>query len=610
MTQPPLPKELYLHHAGDPVYAVYHAPVPGHVRDTAVVLCPPFGWDEVSSYRSRREWGQHLAQAGYPTLRLSLPSTGDSGGAPRDPERLPAWTTAVRLAAESLLATSPIRRVTAVAMGLGAAIAYHAAATGAPIDDLVLWAVPTRGRDFVRQLRAFSRLEASQFFDGLDVPAPLADGELEAGGFLLSAQTRQELDGLDLAALPLPDSRSRRVLLLERDGISVDERLREALGESGVDVTVSKGDGYGAMTSHPQGARPALEVFERVGAWLDAGSTPVPAAAPLVLSSHASRSASIRGGNEVVIRETILNIEQPFGRLSGVLSERESSGERSRGLCAVLLNAGAVRRIGPSRLWVEAARRWAALGVPTLRLDLEGLGEADGDATPYAVGGDGFYVPTLVPQVLATIEFLHARGTGERFLLAGLCSGGYWAFQAARRDKRVHASVLINPGALVWNAGLAPARDFRAATSGRLTLAKVRREASAARLRALARWLLGAPRRRVAQLLSPDRGTARGAEVVSVLREWLATGQRGTFVFSEREAMYDELVSSGAMALLEQSPNVTLERIAVHDHTLRPNWAQQQAHQALDRALQRELASDAVAPAPRVEADVSAQSAA
>jgi alpha/beta superfamily hydrolase len=31
-------------------------------------------------------------------------------------------------------------------------------------------------------------------------------------------------------------------------------------------------------------------------------------------------------------------------------------------------------------MWVEASRRWAALGVATLRIDLEGIGDADGDA--------------------------------------------------------------------------------------------------------------------------------------------------------------------------------------------------------------------------------------
>ena len=69
---------------------------------------------------------------------------------------------------------------------------------------------------------------------------------------------------------------------------------------------------------------------------------------------------------------------QPFGTLFGVLG-RAARRRPRRDLCAVFLNAGAVRRIGPNRLWVEAARRWARAGVPSVRMDLEGIGDADGD---------------------------------------------------------------------------------------------------------------------------------------------------------------------------------------------------------------------------------------
>ena len=37
---------------------------------------------------------------------------------------------------------------------------------------------------------------------------------------------------------------------------------------------------------------------------------------------------------------------------------------------------------------------------------------------------------------------------------------------------------------------------------------------------------------------------------------------------------------------------MTLERIAVRDHTLRPNWAQGRAHAILDRAIAAELARE------------------
>jgi alpha/beta superfamily hydrolase len=36
-------------------------------------------------------------------------------------------------------------------------------------------------------------------------------------------------------------------------------------------------------------------------------------------------------------------------------------------------------RSGPNRLTTAFARRWACAGVPSLRLDLRGIGDSDGD---------------------------------------------------------------------------------------------------------------------------------------------------------------------------------------------------------------------------------------
>ena len=117
-------------------------------------------------------------------------------------------------------------------------------AEGAAIDDLVLWAVPARGRTLLRELRVFARLNATEVdaSDALARPAmpeppPLADGSLEVGGFLLDAETVTALEALDLTKLALPGAAGRRVLMLERDGIDVDRRLREHLESAGAEVT-------------------------------------------------------------------------------------------------------------------------------------------------------------------------------------------------------------------------------------------------------------------------------------------------------------------------------------------------------------------------------------
>ncbi len=591
MSRTPATRTLYLDFQGEAVFANLHVPDAGGARDTAVVLCPPFGWDEVCSYRCLRMWAAQLAAAGYACIRISFPSTGDSGGMPRDPGRLDAWTAAVAGAAHSLRDAAGTRRTVAIGMGLGGLIALRAAALGAELDDLVLWATPATGRSLLRELRAFSRVEAG-FFEGLEQPPPLPEGELEVGGFLLSAETASELGAFDATALDLhTDREPRHALLLDRDGIAVEARLVKHLRECGVDVTEATGGGYAAMTSHPQSALPPLETIRTVQAWLDLRSEPLPADAPGAggslerLGTGATAQIRVNGGDE--IRETALTIEQPFGFLSAILAEpvHGAAGD----LCVLLLNAGAIRRIGPNRMWVEAARRWAASGVPTVRLDVEGIGEADGEANPYA--DDGLlYVPELIPQVLATLDALQARGIGKRFLLAGLCAGAYWSFHAALLDQRVSAIVMVNPRALIWDAGLAPTRDLRKLFSEPFDFEKVRRNATPERRRAVIRLLLSAPMRASKRLRDRRAGFAGGRDQVDDALERLhASGKPTTFLFSEDEPLLDELVRSGRLSRISAWQNFSIEHVGVRDHTLRPTWSQGQAHVVLDRALEREL---------------------
>jgi dienelactone hydrolase len=603
MTSLPHPESLFIEGTGDPIFCTRHEPAPGGARDTAVILCPPFGWEEVCAYRSLRVWAERLAAAGYPALRLSLPSTGDSAGYPRESGRLAAWIAAVSDAAAWRLRTGNPSRLVAVGIGLGGMLAHLAAAGGAPINDLVLWGVPARGRALVRALRAFSQLEEALFFEGLAKPAALPEGELEAGGFLLSAETTAALEQTDLRRFELRAEPGRRALLLERDGLAPDAGLVESLKRSGLEVDIEPGEGFGDMTSHPQLATAPDAVIERVLGWIERGPAPEASFPPTPSAPHAATTpsptppaaaASVVLTAEHGIRETAVSIPSPFGALSGVLTQPAEDGEP--GLTMVMLNAGAVRRIGPNRMWVEAARRWATLGVPTLRLDIEGVGEADGDEQLYRQDAN-LYQPKFLDQVRAGLDDLERRGVGDQFVLTGLCASANWAFHTALRDDRVSGVVLLNLRAIIWDQDLVPVRDLRALLTQPPSLARIRRAATAERIRDLARWLLAAPFRRLLVALGRrDRAAQAGSEADAQLRRLLDSGKRVLFLFSEHEPVYDELVRSGRIEWVEQAPNATLENIPVRDHTMRPMWAQGQLHEALDRALALEPAF----PRPRV----------
>jgi pimeloyl-ACP methyl ester carboxylesterase len=585
-------QSLYIDVDGTPSFCVLHRP-DGPPRDTAVIFCPPFGWEEVCSYRILRAWAARLADAGFPTLRLTLPSCGDSGGVPRDPGRIEAWTSAVSAAARAVRAQTGAGSVVAVGLGLGGILAYRAAAAGAPIDGLVLWATPARGRELTRQLKAFARLEASQVFEGLPAPPPLPEGEMEVGGFLLSGESQAELGAVELSTLTLPRSLARGALLLERDGIAVDERLREALAAQGVTVEAGPGDGYAEMTSHPQQSQVPEAVLARVLAWLERGPAATASAQDAGGAPSTSDSATFDvDGVEVV--ETPVDIPQDFGNLSGILT---TPGEGGAPVCLLLLNAGAMRRIGPSRMWVEAARRWAARGIPSLRLDVEAIGEADGAVSPYGDDNE-LYGPELVPQVTAALDFLAARGVGRRFILAGLCAGAYWSLYAGLEDPRVTAALLFNSRAIVWDTGLAPSRDLRRMFSEPLTWTRLRHNVTWRRFKAVVQWLARTAARWLTQRGAGGGSPALRDQVGPILGQVQSSGLRTLFLFAAAEPLEEELVRTGWLAQLEQWPNVTITRVPVRDHTLRPCLAQQQGHAALDRAVEAELAMAApTAPA-------------
>jgi alpha-beta hydrolase superfamily lysophospholipase len=594
------PRPLYISSdGGEPIFAFFHdAQEPAEL---AVLICPPFGEEDMSSYRSRREWASALAGNGFAALRFDFPGSGDSGGGPRDAERVRVWTEAVDASARWLSETTGARRIVALGIGLGGAIAYRALALGAPIDDLVLWGASARGSRHVRELRAFSLMAAPQLEQ--DAASALeeeaSDGSLEVSGYVLSAETQRELSELDLSQLDcrLDDA---RVLLLERDGRAVDTRLRETIERGGAELTVGAGDGYASMMmAGLPNAVSADAVLETVTSWLGEERAP---------SVRRSRGESSRGGaseqpasSEISmpdgqrVRETPVMIAHGAGELFGILAEPIGPAAE---LCAIWLNAGPVRRTGPNRMWVETARRWAALGVPTFRVDLAGIGDADGDASAL-LEVRSYYTSDFIEQVRHVIDTLQARGLPARFVLGGLCAGGYWALQIAQEDTRVSAAIALNPGYLVYDGGLSNAVShgrsllpslFERSTWRRLTRGEITLSAHLTTLRTL----LGAVAARLLRL--PSRLLARGKtadenEIARAFERLQAQDQRALVLFVGEERLHEELLAAGKLSGLERWPNVSLQHVEVPGdvHTLRPLALQREAHRLVDEVLQREL---------------------
>jgi len=582
-------RPLWLDLAPNPIFATFH---PAHVVDgkgteptTAVLICPPWGWDEVTSYRGRRAWAEDLATAGFPTLRIDLPGAGDSAGSPDDPDLVSGWSGAIDAAARWLSARPGVGRVAAIGLGLGGLLAMRAIRDGAPIDTVVLWAVPPNGRTYLRELRAFSAMQSTQVRDAAGtVDGSKAMGGLEAGGFALSAATMQAMSEIDIAEPPLAGL--ERAMVLVRPGMAGDAAVANRLEQSGVPATRASGSGWTEMVFHPEQYAPAVTAFRTVSEWF--ASLPPPQRRVGTTSIAEVSSVELAAGDrDRSIRETPIRIPRPFGDLFGIVAQAPEA--PTTDLCAIFLNAGAVRRIGPNRLWVETARRWAARGVPSVRMDMEGIGDSDGDPARYADVGQ-FYTAEAGASVDAVINAMAARGLGPRFVVVGLCAGGYWAFHRGAADPRIVAALVLNPRALVWDSGLLSRREARKVERllephlwKRIAQGKIGASRMVAVSRAVASRAVASVRR------GPGaHGQGTTAEVLDGALDALRQhGTRVVLAFSGNEPVHDELAASGILEGLHDWPNVVLDSLPASDHTLRPLVAQAAARELLDRELNR-----------------------
>jgi ubiquinone/menaquinone biosynthesis C-methylase UbiE/dienelactone hydrolase len=548
----------------------------------AAVICPPWGWDEVASYRARRQWAESLSSRGVTTLRFDLPGTGDSAGGPADGDQVAAWLAAIESTARWLAALPGVESLLAIGLGVGGLLTLAAVDVGAPIDEVVLWAVPPRGRRYVRGLRAFSGTQASRLAPGPDETPALPDGWLEVNGFALHADTVTSLSGLD--ARELATGRLRRALVISQDGMDDGESLASHLESRDVAVSRSRAKGWADLVVHPEQTALAPAVIGEIDRWLALPTPHLDRPLPVLAPPDHCYLDDVGGA----IVDTALPFDSPDGELFAIASEsRFAKGPPD--VCIVFLNAGAVRRIGPNRLWVTAARRWASLGVPSLRVDLEGIGDGFGPDT-HPAGVADLYDARRAMQVQRAIDLAVQRWSPRHVVLVGLCAGGYWAFRGAQVDSRVTGCVLLNPGALEWHAD----------TSARHRVARLRKlrhpEQWLRVLRGQVRWqtmrsalsgVVGVLRALPTRLAKRIRGESDPPE--SAARGFESLDQMGTRVilaFSDDEVLERELERTGLLGQLVKWPGVDFRRLPGVDHTLRPPAAQRAALELLDEMIQ------------------------
>ena len=104
----------------------------------------------------------------------------------------------------------------------------------------------------------------------------------------------------------------------------------------------------------------------------------------------------------------------------------------------LFVNAGVIHRIGPHRIHVKIGRVLAQDGVPSLRLDLTGLGDSG------RAGGTDGMLAQVRRDIRAALDLLAERTGLSRFVIIGICSGAEYGYQYALDDERVAGLVMVD----------------------------------------------------------------------------------------------------------------------------------------------------------------------
>jgi alpha-beta hydrolase superfamily lysophospholipase len=449
---------IYFKSGRETLFGWLHLPPPNSRTGRGIVICKPFGYEAICAHGSIRAFADACAAGGATVLRFDYTGTGDSSGGDSCADEMSQWCDDIRAAIQALRQSGHVDRVGLLGVRFGALLAGLVAAGDSCVEDLIAVAPIVNGKRYLRELRAFQATSSSAIHwkssEALDGERSQTDdaGGIEVTGFGLSQASVESLAKFDLPRL---SSRAiPHVLILDRNDLPVAQPWAELLRSLGTDVRYEALPGLVEMIATPHAAQVPQEMVAAIGNFLArtnqdyrhfANGGPPAASAPT-----ASMQLTAEDGSQLLERALYVDAGHTLFAITTELEHPAASGSNSRRHGVVMLNGGATSHIGPNRMYVELARRWAANGYVVLRLDLAGLGDS---ATRPGQNGNEVYPPGALDDVSAAINFLRTEFGVEHVSLAGLCAGAYHALRSAISGLHVNTVLLVNPLTFYWKQG-------------------------------------------------------------------------------------------------------------------------------------------------------------
>jgi pimeloyl-ACP methyl ester carboxylesterase len=414
-----------------PLFGVLHLPGDNQIRG-GVLICGSLGKEGMDSVRLHRILAESLARRGFAVLCFDYLGLGDSAYAQGRDDAVANWVASVGHALD-YLALIGAESATAIGVRAGCLIldAYLSQAQSHAVSRVVYLDPAGTGRRYLREHTVLFRVSV-----GDDAAIP---GEVSVLGGRFSEQAAAEFGALRIGANPVGAHGVDNVLVVGRPA-EADKHLTALASAEGVDSIITGGL---PDCAHPLAIPLPIPVtaVDSIVDWIDAHVlTATHRATPRYLTTV---TMPADGPDGVDVVESIERIE-PNGLFVIRTQPRPFSSEPAK---TVLFFVSAHDlHVGPAREWVELSRRIAAAGSLAVRWDPAGQGLSGPiRRNPWRT----VYSKADISDSIAVAR--HARQGAGELQFVGICSGSWYAAQAAR-NIGAQSAIMVNLVAWNWRA--------------------------------------------------------------------------------------------------------------------------------------------------------------
>lgn len=453
-------KPFYFGEKTSPLFGWLHKPIHDDPAKQCILMCSPLGLEYMNSYRSLRHLADNLARMGITVLRFDYHGTGDSSGSNYNEDKLTIWLDNIATARQALLSITNLNESGLIGFRMGASLGLMASET-VPFNFLVLWAPILSGKRFVREIKTLQKMSA--------VSDRNSNPILEAGGMVFWPKTEERLQSFNLLETkPV----TNKILIVPQDDQTVDKRLATYFDSIGVLTKQIALKGSADMLVDAHLTTVPFDSISKIVQWCrsvaEFGSTSASRSTLESKTTISNKTGELTQSTSFIVEKQDPEIallqnydatESVFkfgdqANLFAIKTER-TSGYDPKLPIIIFANSGTNHHIGPSRLYVQLARRLAALGFLVVRLDLSGIGDS---IVENPIQENIEYIDTGASEILQAMDSLNdsLKPNKPKFIISGLCSGAYFSFQTALaiNSRDVEEIYLINPLTFYWEQGM------------------------------------------------------------------------------------------------------------------------------------------------------------